>query len=133
MGSQEATAEEAGFSLEVPEQRLLLVAICRNSGRSAGFIEELAVAARFVAEKEARTCQTGWSLGLVESEAAQGLMQKIDMDDVERKTWSKQWPWCYMICASLGAVLRPILAQIVSKPEDLPASQTGSIREVGRA
>ncbi|CAE7284826.1 tig [Symbiodinium microadriaticum] len=32
--------------------------------------EELAVAARFVAEKE-------------------GLMQKIDMDDVERKTWSK--------------------------------------------
>ncbi|OLP90838.1 Trigger factor [Symbiodinium microadriaticum] len=90
LGSQEATAEEAGFSLEVPEQRLLLVAICRNSGRSAGFIEELAVAARFVAEKEARTCQTGWSLGLVESEAAQGLMQKIDMDDVERKTWSKQ-------------------------------------------
>ncbi|CAE7765605.1 tig [Symbiodinium sp. CCMP2456] len=53
--------------------------------------EELAIAARFLAEKEARTSKTpSWSVNLVESGAVEGLMQKIDMDDVERKTWSKQ-------------------------------------------
>ena len=69
--------------------------------------QELATAVRFLAEKEAQT--PDGALWPRAEHSVEGLMQNIDMDDVERKTWSKQLPWhaLAMICA-ISRVLRPM-------------------------